>query len=225
MLKNRKLTAAWLLFSVWLYGAWTVSELLLVPILREAVPNEYLLVLLRDGLLKNVIWTLPACLLIRRFSSSLAIPAKELFSFQRKDLRYLLPLGAFLIVFVLLGAIMRHGFSLSESFHPSQLLIVLFVGVSEESVFRGFLLNTTLKSTDTDRFTVIAVVVNAVMFLAIHFPIWISSGVFVQNFTHFSFITILVLSGLFSFCTIRCRSLWVAIILHSLYDGAVFLLA
>lgn len=224
MLRNKKLTTAWVLFAVWLYGAWAVTELLLVPQLQKAVPNEYLLVLLRDGLLKNVIWTLPACLLIRHFSRSLAIPAKELFSFHRKDLRYLLPLGGLLAVFVVLGAVMRHGFSLSESFHPSQLLIVPFVGISEESVFRGFLLNATLKGAETDRPKIIAVAVNAVMFLVVHFPIWISSGVFVQSFTHFGFITILVLSGLFSFCTIRCRSLWVAVILHSVYDGLVFLL-
>ncbi len=225
MWKNKKLTAAWVLFAVWLYGAWSVYTLWLLPILQDALPNKYMMELVGTGIIKNIVWVLPAFWLIRHFSQELAIPAKELFSLRREHLKYLL-IAVFLAVLVIAGAVgRRHGFSLSPGFHPSQLIIVLFVGIEEEMVFRGFFLNGTLIGADTNFKKGIAVAVNAVMFLFIHFPIWIYNGVFITNFTNFGFITILVLSALFSFCTMRCRSLWVAVILHSFYDAMVFLFA
>ncbi len=223
MLKHKKLTVTWLLFAVCFYGVWAISEIWLSPLLKQAVPNEYLFLLLWDGLIKNILWTLPAFLLIRHFSKELVFSCKELFSLRKEHLKYLL-IAVFLTIFVVGGAIVRrHGFSLSPDFHPSQLIIVLFVGLSEEIVFRGFFLNTTLIGTKTPVQQGVAVGINALMFLAIHFPIWISEGIFLSSFTSFGFVTVLALSALFSYCTIKTRSLWIAVILHSFYDALVFL--
>lgn len=225
MIKNKKLSAAWLLFAVWLYGMWAVCELLIVPPLKQSVQNEYLFTFLRDGVLKNLIWTLPAFLLIKHFRSSLLLDDKQLFSFGKEQAKYLLT-GVFLAVFVLIGSVVRHhGFAVSESFHPSRLMIVLFVGLSEEIVFRGFFLNATLKHTDADWKKWLAFGGNALMFLAIHFPIWISEGVFAANFRSMGFVIVIVLSVLFSVCTTRSRSLWTAVILHSFYDLMVIVFA
>ncbi|MBQ9461473.1 MAG: CPBP family intramembrane metalloprotease [Clostridia bacterium] len=223
MIKNKNLTIAFILFTVWLYGAWAAVELLLMPVISGAINNQYAIVLIRDLLIKNLVWTLPALLLIKRFSEDMLIGMKELLSFRRESLKYLL-IAAALAVFVLGGVILRtHGLALSSSFHPSKLIVALLVGFTEETVFRGFFLNATLKHDDSEPKKYIAVAVNAVMFLAIHFPVWISSGVFAANLTSFSFVTIIVLSALFSFCLMRCRNIWVAVILHSFYDLLVFM--
>lgn len=222
MIKNKKLAIAFALFAIWLYGAWAAVELLIMPAVSGVTDNKYVLVLLNDLLLKSLVWTLPALLLIKRFSGELFIDMKELLSFRKDSLKYLL-IAAALAVFVLGGVFMRtHALQISSTFHPSALIIALLVGFTEEIVFRGFFLNATLRSGCSEAKKYFAVGINAVMFVLIHFPIWIRNGVFAANITSFAFMTIIVLSVLFSFCTIRCRNIWVAAILHSFYDLLVF---
>jgi membrane protease YdiL (CAAX protease family) len=75
------------------------------------------------------------------------------------------------------------------SIHPSLksiriIEIVLFEGVTEEIVFRGFLLNALLKKVKL----FFAIIINQIMFLIIHFPIWI----------YFKFSIILYIENIFS---------------------------
>ena len=222
LLKNKKLLMCLILFTVWLYGAWALYHLLIEPAIKGMTDNEYVRVLLRDGVIKSLVWTLPAVLLIRRFSSDMLIGMRQLFSFRKAALKYLLiavPLAAFVLIAPLLRG---KGINISPTFHPSKLITVLFVGFTEEIVFRGLYLNASLKGADTNAKKYTAVGVNALMFLVIHFPIWISTGTFTANFASFAFVTIIALSVLFSFCTINCRNIWVASILHSFYDMLVF---
>lgn len=223
MIKNKKLTLAFILFAVWLYGAWSAVKLLIMPAISGVINNEYAVVLINDLLIKNIVWTIPALILIKHFSGELFISMKELLSFRKESLKYLL-IAAALAVFVLGGVVLRtHGLTLSSTFHPSLLITALLVGFTEEIVFRGFFLNAALKNADSEPKKYLAVAINAVMFLVIHFPVWIKSGVFVTNITSFSFLTVIALSVLFSFCLIRCRNIWVAAILHSFYDLLVFM--
>ena len=223
MIKNKKLLLYLGIFTIWLYGAWAVSEMLLMPAISGLGVNEYVYVLLRDVLLKSAVWILPAMLLIKRFSDDMSAGFKERFTFSRASRKYLLIAFA-LAGFVLFGVVVRtHTLAISSTFHPSKLIVALLVGFTEEIVFRGLYLNAAMKNADTDTKKYIAVGINALMFLVIHFPIWISSGVFVINFKSFAFLTIIALSVLFSFCFIKCRNIWVAAILHSFYDLLVFM--
>jgi len=99
-------------------------------------------------------------------------------------------------------------------------IIVLFVGITEESVFRGWLLNATLER--WGRWP--ALIVNSLLFLAIHFPKWIVSGEFVYAFTSFGFAEVIALSLLFGWSFVRTRNLLLPIALHMVYDLAVMLL-
>ena len=183
MSRNKKLLRAEILFCCYLYAVWAVIEGWLYPWLQSAVSNEYALTLLRDGLIKNLVWTLPAFLLIRHFSKELLTDYRKLFSFHRGCWKYL-ALAVPLAVLVVGGALFRnHGLVLSSSFHPSKLIIALLVGISEESVFRGFLLNADMKRADTEKKQIPAYAVNMVLFLLIHFPIWLREGVFVSSIT------------------------------------------
>ena len=180
--------------------------------------------LLRDGLIKNLVWTLPAFLLIRHFSKELLTDYRKLFSFHRGCWKYL-ALAVPLAVLVVGGALFRnHGLVLSSSFHPSKLIIALLVGISEESVFRGFLLNADMKRADTEKKQIPAYAVNMVLFLLIHFPIWLREGVFVSSITGFGFVTVMLLGLLFGWCLVQCKSIWPSVVLHSFYDLLIFLL-
>ena len=67
-------------------------------------------------------------------------------------------------------------------------------------VFRGWLLNITV----SEKRKWLPIMINAVMFLLIHFPIWIKSGVFIDSFTSLNFL-----------CS---KSIWIPITLHMYWD-------
>ena len=52
----------------------------------------------------------------------------------------------------------------------------------------------------------------------IHFPKWIMDGTFFSNFAHFGFISILLLSVLFSVIFVKTKSLLLPIGLHMFWD-------
>ena len=223
MTKKKTMTAAVIVYALLLYITWALTELVLVPAVNSAVTDEYARELIRDCVLKNIIWTLPAFLLIRRFSKELYISKKELFGMNKTGLKLLL-ISVPLAVFVLSGVIVRtHTVAISPSFHPSEFISLLFVGITEEFVFRGLFLNYSLSLAKKNIHRYIAFGINALMFLMIHFPIWISEGIFVSSFTGFGFVTVMALGVLFGWTVTKSRSIWPAVILHSFYDLIVFL--
>ena len=96
---------------------------------------------------------------------------------------------------------------------------VLFAGATEELVFRGWILDATVRK--SARWTLI--LVNALMFLFIHFPIWIYSGCLAENFQSLTFLGIFLLSAIFSWAFMRSRSIWISILLHMYWDMMMFL--
>ena len=91
---------------------------------------------------------------------------------------------------------------------------VLFVGITEEMVFRGWLLNITV----TENRKWLPIIINAVMFLLIHFPIWIASGIFIDDFTSLNFLCVPALSIIFSWSFIKSKNIWIPITLHMYWD-------
>ncbi len=224
MIKNKKLIFALVIFSILFYASWAVVELILKNAFASFFKDEVVMALIRDTLIKNLLWTLPALLLIKHFEKDMYVGLKEMRSFKRSDITTLLLLLVFLTVYVLLGVFIRkRSLPINENFGTDDIIVVLFVGITEELVFRGWLLNSMLKNPDTDMKKYIALGINAVMFLIIHFPIWISNGSFVTNFTSVSFLSILLLSAVFGMSFIRTKNIFVPIILHSFYDLLVFM--
>ncbi|WP_198029981.1 CPBP family intramembrane glutamic endopeptidase [Oceanobacillus manasiensis] len=91
---------------------------------------------------------------------------------------------------------------------------ILLVGIIEEIVFRGFLLR---KLRESFRFWN-ANVVTSLLFVSIHFPIWIYKDLFVFPYILTAITTSFVLSMLFGYIYKRSNSLWSVIIIHSLYN-------
>ncbi len=143
-----------------------------------------------------------------------------MFSVRVDWLRYL-PIFIAFTVIVPAASILKNGSpKISEGFGADKIIVVLFVGITEETVFRGWLLNITLREDKKP----LCLAVNALMFLAVHFPGWIHGGVFVSNFAQFGFLTIIALSVVFGWTFIKSRSILVPIALHMYWDLLAFML-
>ena len=118
-------------------------------------------------------------------------------------------------MFLLVGAFLEKGrISVSETFGISDLIIVFFVGIIEETVFRSWLLNVTIG----EQKKWVLVIINSFMFLFIHFPSWIYQGCFVKNFQNLSFLSPILLSIIFSWTFIKNKNIWIPILLHIYWD-------
>ena len=156
-----------------------------------------------------------------KFDENLYIKRKQMFTNPIEPLKAV-GIFAFVIFLASVNSIARNkGIVIAEDFNPAKLLSYVFVGVSEEFVFRGLLLNATYQ--EDKPYLIIGI--NAVLFLLIHFPIWIYSGIFASVFTGFGFITILVLSVIFSWSFLECKNILIPIGIHMLYDMLITILA
>lgn len=208
-----------LIYVLAFYGIWTLWEFWAKDFVNISVENEYLSQFIRSGVIKNLVWTLPAILLIHRFSSDMYVRLKDMFLLNANALRYF-PILLLFTVYLLVGAVLQKDrLSVSETFKFSDLIIVLFVGVTEETVFRGWLLNSTV----SEKKKWLPVIANSLMFLLIHFPVWIHDGVFLANFQNFSFLSPLLLGIIFGWTFIKSRCIWVPIVLHMYWDLFIFL--
>ena len=215
--KKRVPIAVLVIYCVLFYGAWAVFELLIKDHLAGG--NPVVMQLLRSALIKNLVWTLPAMLLVHKYADCVFIRLKEMFTNKIPWLKLLCGLGI-MTVYLLISAYRTHGkIALLPSFGLDTVIIVLFVGITEEMVFRGWLLNATAKN-ENDW---LAVGVNAAMFLCIHFPRWIHDGEFVRNMASFGFVTIILLSVLFSYIFLRTKNLLVPVLVHMVWDLLAFM--
>lgn len=214
-IKQRVLTV----YVIAFYGIWTVWEFWLKSLLNSTVENEYILQIIKSGVIKNLVWTLPALLLIHHFKSDMYVELKDMFKVNARLLKYL-PIFLLFTVYLLSGAVLHKGtLSVSGSFKLSDLIIVLFVGITEETVFRGWLLNSTVG----ERKKWLPIIANALLFLLIHFPVWIHKGVFVANFQNFGFLSVVILGVVFGVIFIKSKNIWIPITLHMYWDLLVFL--
>ncbi len=218
-MKNRKHYVL-AIYCLVFYTVWAFYEFVLGSKLDVLIPSDFLRKLIGDGIIKNLVWTLPAIWLISRFSSDVSVGLKEMFT-GKVDWKRHLPIFAGFTVYLLAGAVLQNGtLMISYTFRASDLITILFVGITEELVFRGWLLNATCFEGKKWH----CIFINAVMFLAIHFPIWIRSGIFVSSFIDFGFVCILALSVIFSLAFLKSKSIWVPVFLHMYWDLLVFLL-
>jgi len=210
MIKERKLSVFYItLYLIIFFAIWSVRELVIQPVFLSPLSDIASEII--GEVIKLLVWTLPAVLLIRYFQNDMWIGLKEMFTTKPKwfkDAPIILVLV--LIVPILQALVHGGGIAIDPDFNPVRLIgTVFFVGITEEIVFRGFLLNATLKKMKLWS----AITLNAVLFYLIHIPIWIYQG---QDITFFiwAIITIMAYSALFSYSFIKTKNIFVPIILH-----------
>lgn len=209
-----------LLYIIIFYAIWTCFELFVKDFLDSVIINENLFQFVKSGIIKNIVWTIPAIMLVKHYKNDVNISLKEMFNVRCNWVKYL-PMFALFTVYLLVGAFITNGkITIVDEFGIDKIIIVLFVGLTEEMVFRGWLLNATIE--DDRKWK--GIIINAIMFLVIHFPIWIHDGVFISNFTSFSFLCVPVLSIIFSWTFIKSRNILIPIVLHMYWDLMMFML-
>ena len=212
MLDKRRLTAGKIgIYLIIFFAVWSTRELVIQPIFLtplDALASEII-----GEIIKIAVWTLPAILLIRYYQDDMWISLKEMFTTKPKWFK---EAPILLIVFVpILSAFLRHGeIAVHPDFVPVRLIgSVILVGITEEIVFRGFLLNALLKKMKLWY----AIALNEVLFVLIHFPIWIYQGHEVTVFL-ISSVAIFFIGAFFSYSFVKTKNIFVPIILHMLWN-------
>lgn len=201
------------------FAVWTAYTVLVKPWLTAHISSVWLSSFVRSGILKNLVWTLPAYCLLKKFADNAVVKPQELFRLNRRCLPWLTAFALFAI-YLLVGAYRLHGgLHIQPTFGIDSVITVLFVGITEEMVFRGWLLNVTY----SDQHKWLAIGANAVLFLMIHFPKWIMDSTFISNFTSLGFVCLLVLSVIFSLAFLKTKNLLLPIGLHMFWDLLMFL--
>lgn len=209
-----KITVYYVVF--WL--VWCLMEFFVNPWVSNSFfvwPAEII-----KSILKIIIWTVPAALFIHRYRSQVLISLRGMFVNRVDWLKYI-PLFLLFVVYNFAADLILYGkVSASHNFMPTSLISVLVVGITEEMVFRGWILNASLKIMKPK----FAVLLNAVLFLAIHFPVWIYKGILVTNILNAGFLCVLVLGVIFCLTFIKSKNLLVPIALHMLWDLLEFIM-
>ena len=204
-------------YCILFYGIWTLYVFFGKPFLKGNIENEVLCTFLCDGIIKNLVWTLPAVLLICHFRSRVYADLKTMFT-QKVKWLYYLPVFAAFTVYLLSIPLKKHGKLETVSGFGLPLIIAdLFVGITEEMVFRGWLLNVMMGKGKKW----LPVAVNTLMFLLIHFPTWIMEGQFLSNLL-MSW-SLMLLSVLFSVSFICSKNILVPVLLHTYWDLLCFM--
>jgi membrane protease YdiL (CAAX protease family) len=212
MLEKRKLTPLKIgVYLIIFFTIWSIRELVVQPIFLtplDAFASEVI-----GEIIKLTVWTLPAILLIRHFQDDMWIGLNEMFTTKPKWFK---DAPILLVVFApVLSAFLRQGgLYIDPEFVPARLIgAVLLVGITEEIVFRGFLLNALLKKMKLYP----AIAINEVLFVLIHFPIWIYHGRELSGFLS-GLPAVFILGVLFSYSFIKTKNIFVPIALHMIWN-------
>ena len=190
---------------------WSVRELIIRPVFLDSF--EGLTFQILETSMKLLVWTLPAVLLIRHFQDDMWVSLKEMFTTKP---RWFKETPILLVVFVpFIQALLAFGqIAIHPDFIPVTLIeSVIFAGITEEIVFRGFLLNVFLKKMKAQN----AIALDAALFTLIHYPIWIYRGFGFVDFIPAS-AAVAILSVLFAYSFIKTGNILVPIALHMIWN-------
>ncbi|HEY9060332.1 MAG TPA: type II CAAX endopeptidase family protein [Pseudobacteroides sp.] len=195
-----------LIYFLIFYGAWTLHRSVLSPMVYEeyAGPPGILL----NGLIKVFIWAVPVFMYIIYIDGNKPLSYLKLNSRALMGIVWGLVIGGALIG-INLGKMFLYGkSSLNMDFDLDKIInVVLVTCLTEEIVFRGFLLN---KIEEFIEFWGANILV-AILFVTIHFPIWIINE---GGITIMKVIPVMALGILFGYAYKKTGSLWTSIIIH-----------
>lgn len=203
---NKVIVIYLVIFYIW----WTIEELA-----YWSYTSNTLAQVLLSSSVKLLTWSNPAFILIKKYSHQLKIGYPQLFKNRFKLWPYLVGIFIMVTYLAIILYFENGGFKINPNFKASDFIDkFLVVGITEELVFRGWLLNALLKKMSTW----LALIVNNLLFLCIHLPIWYQTHTLVANFTSGGFISVFILGLIFGLLFIRSKNIWVPIVYHMLWD-------
>lgn len=202
-------------FLLLFYLVWAIKELWLIDYIYSF--GEIISPLL-EALVKGIVWIVPTWLYIKYYLHT------NSFDYLRMNVNVKKGLFWGVVLSLLVGlyfafetySINQQSFQFSLSF-DDYLNGILMAGLAEEIVFRGLILQEINKKMAFWK----ANIVTALLFLVIHYPIWIQNEIISHFGTH---IYVFVLGLLFGFVYKKTGSLWTVIILHALHNFFVTLI-
>jgi hypothetical protein len=207
---------ALILYILCFYTIWALFEFFGKPVINDLFPGVISSQIVKEVVVKNLVWVLPAALLVHHYKDDVCIGLKEMFTTKVKLLHYL-PVFLLFVLYPLGTAYIREGsLSLKSDFGAEEIIAYSVVGITEEMVFRGWLLNAMVGREKKNPWK--AILLNSLLFVAIHFPTWIIHGIFADAFLHFGFVTIVILSVIFSVTFLKSRNILIPVALHMIWD-------
>ncbi len=92
-----------IVYVIVFYSIWTIWEFWGKSFINNAFGNEYISQLIKSGVIKNLVWTVPAILLVNHFKADLFVGLKDMFKVKPQFLKYL-PIFLFLPFICLLAS-------------------------------------------------------------------------------------------------------------------------
>ena len=191
------------------YLAWTIKELWLIEYIYSF--GEIISPLL-EALVKSLIWIVPAGVYIKYYLHLNPISYLKMNVNVKKGLFWGIVLSLLLGSCLILEAYIFNGVSIHFSLSFDDYLnTFLMAGLAEEIVFRGLILQELNKRLAFWK----ANVITALLFLVIHYPIWIYNDVIFQFGSH---IYVFLIGLLFGFVYKKTGSLWSVILMHAFHN-------
>jgi membrane protease YdiL (CAAX protease family) len=215
MRRTSKKIPALILHFIIFYAFWACWAVFIRPALKSGFGSTLLTESLFEAF-KVLVWAVPALLLVKKFEPEMFVGLRQMFT-QKVPLKAVLIWT--LIFFAVCGGTtvqgLLHGTAhINPDFWKASTVYLFAVGISEEAVFRGWILNATAKNERDLK----AIALNAVLFLSIHIPGWYHKGMLASAFTGFGFLSILLFSVLASICFLKHKNLLLPVFLHMFYD-------
>ncbi|MEH6942991.1 CPBP family intramembrane glutamic endopeptidase [Bacillus sp. JJ722] len=190
-------------------SVWVFKELWLIQYIDPL--NEVTSAFL-NALIKILVWVVPVWLYIKYFLHANPIKYLKMNSNIKKGLFWgiflSLLLGLYFAFQVYIVNDQSFNFNLSLS---SYLNGILLVGITEEIVFRGLILQEINKRLAFWK----ANIITALLFLIVHYAIWIYEGVFFDLWSH---IYVFLVGLIFGIVYKKTGSFWSVVILHSFHN-------
>ena len=211
MKKNLKFILLGIVFIL----IWSFNILVISPKVDVIFAEPYNLII--RAFLKLIIWVGYGLFFINKYNKDLKIKKEELFKFKEKKLTLKLVLLiitiSFLIMLFTRKGIYINDFTIDDFFNK-----FLLVGIEEELVFRGLILNGLSKK---DKFAK-ASIITSILFALVHIPLYIRSELLLSVII-LNCLKIVVISCFYNGIFNETKSIWPIVIFHSFWDISFFL--
>lgn len=212
---NMKKNLKFILLGIVFILIWAFNILVISPKVDVIFAEPYNLII--RTFLKLIIWVGYSLFFINKYNKDLKIRKEELFKFKEKKLTLklvllIITISFFIMLFTRKG-IYINGFTIDDFFNK-----FLLVGIEEELVFRGLILNGLSKK---DKFAK-ASIITSILFALIHIPLYIRSELLLSDII-LNCLKIVVISCFYNGIFNETKSIWPIVIFHSFWDISFFL--
>lgn len=194
---------------------WSINILFISP--KLIIFGDDIAVFLRI-IIKFILWCGYGYYFIRLYNKNLVIKKEELF--KMKNHHFMLKILLAVVVVAILSMFKNHhGFNINSFTLEDFINKFLLVGIEEELVFRGLILNGLTKK----EIFIKASIITSILFALIHIPGYIrlelELGLIIINC-----LKILAVSCVYNYIFKETKSIWPIVIIHSVWDLLFFLI-